>query len=92
MSAKAIWMIPGAKADRDADPPRHVVGAERIIDQPAAIGAEEAAELMAHEGEPMDHRLPSEPEHFGDQDRKRGPQGFETGHVCFFPRRRFKRP
>src|SRR5437016_8559206 len=49
--------------DGDADAPGHVVGAERVVDQPAAIGAEEAAELVAHEGKALDHRLPLQPEH-----------------------------
>ena len=52
---------------RDADPPRHGVGAERVVHQPAAISAEEAADLVAHEGEALDHRLPFQTEHFGDR-------------------------
>src|SRR5688572_17138585 len=42
--------------ERDADPPCHGVGAERVVQHAAAEGAEEAADLMAHEGEPLDHR------------------------------------
>src|SRR5581483_11513286 len=56
-----------AKSECDTDAPGHSVGAERVVEQPAAIGAEEAAELMAHEGEALDHRLPAQPEHFGDR-------------------------
>ena len=56
--------VAGGQAQRYAGPPGQRVGAKRIVDQPAASGAEEAAELMAHEGEPLDHRLPSQPEHF----------------------------
>src|SRR2546429_5642198 len=61
------------ETQRDADPPRHGVGAERIVDQPAAIGAEERAELVTHEGEALDHGLPFQAEHFDDGARDQRP-------------------
>src|SRR6185436_11829347 len=57
------------QAEGYADPPRHGVGAELVVDQASAISAEERAELMAHEGEALDHRLPFEAEHFDDSPR-----------------------
>src|SRR4051794_17320722 len=59
--------------ERNADPPRHGVGTERVVKQSSPVSAQERAELMAHEGEPLDHRLPFQPEHLGDRPRDQRP-------------------
>ena len=54
------------KAQCNADAPGQGVGAERVVDQPSTVSAEERTDLVAHEGKALDHRLPFQPEHFRD--------------------------
>jgi hypothetical protein len=71
-SANATWMMPAAKPTATPIRQASCVGARRVIDQTAAIGADKAAELVAHEGQSLDHRLPLQPEHLGDRARDQG--------------------
>ncbi len=46
----------GGKAERHADPPHRIVGAEQIVEIAAHPRAEEAADLMAEEDDAVEHR------------------------------------
>src|SRR5947199_5802821 len=54
---------PRKQTRRDRKPPRQVIGTEGVVQEPAAEGADKAADLVADKGNPLDHRLPAQAEH-----------------------------
>ena len=69
------------EAERDAEPPDHVVRASRFVERAAEIDAERAADLMAQEGDADQHREPARAEHHGHQrgSRRHRRQPQQTG-------------
>ena len=87
------------QSQADDQLPGEIVRTQRVEQQSAAQRSDEAAELMAHEGDALNHRLPAQAEHCRHASRNRLDLHFRhpaaastTAPGCLVQRIRRRRP